>query len=123
MKKKMEQHKIFLSGQISTRKYTEAKNHFERVEIDLTKRGKFVINPAENIKRDSWKDYMRDSIRQLVGCEAVVMLDGWQESKGATIERNLALELGIPVYYEMYLDEYFDDYPCKYTYDIVKESK
>ena len=123
MNRKMDEHKVFLSGQISGRDTESAKDHFKRVEIDLTKRGKFVLNPADNVPREAWQDYMRDSISQLVRCEAVVMLDDWQESKGATIERNLALELGLPVYYERYLDEYFDDYPCKYAYDIVKESK
>lgn len=32
-------------------------------------------------------------------CDAVVMLPDWIASKGATLERDLALERGLPIYY------------------------
>lgn len=31
--------------------------------------------------------------------DAVVMLEGWQDSKGAVMERDYALDNNIPVYY------------------------
>jgi hypothetical protein len=58
-----------------------------------------VANPAENPLCDSWQQYMRQDIAQLVGCDWMLMLPGWQRSKGAGIEHRLALDLGLPVFY------------------------
>jgi len=35
----------------------------------------------------------------LLACDAILMLPGWEQSKGATAERNLALDRGIPVFF------------------------
>lgn len=58
-----------------------------------------VENPAENNLPVSseWSDYMKVAIKQLVTCDMVILLDGWQQSKGANIERNLANDLGLVV--------------------------
>lgn len=37
----------------------------------------------------------------LAKCDAVVMVDGWEESMGATIEQQFALDRGIPVFYSL----------------------
>lgn len=44
-----------------------------------------------------WEDYLRDALRLMLGCDAVVVLPGWRESKGARLEVHVALELGMPV--------------------------
>ena len=59
--------------------------------------GFHVENPAENPEQSSWEDYMKAAIVQMLGCEVVVMLPGWSESRGALIERELALRLGLKV--------------------------
>lgn len=59
--------------------------------------GLMVENPAQNPKQDTWQDYMRVAIRQMMTCTHVALLPGWETSKGATIERNLAESMGIPV--------------------------
>lgn len=43
--------------------------------------------------------YLRAGIGQLVGCGLVWMLPGWGKSRGARIERALALTVRIPVFY------------------------
>ena len=43
---------------------------------------------------------MRDSLAALVDSDAILMLNGWETSRGASIERNVAFELDIPIYYE-----------------------
>lgn len=55
-----------------------------------------VENPAENQRQVDWQSYMRVAIAQLVKCDAVALLPGWQSSRGALIENGLAVSLGIP---------------------------
>lgn len=61
--------------------------------------GWHVENPAE-INADStakWEDCMRADIAQLVTCDAILLLPGWQKSRGANIEAGLAHALGMSV--------------------------
>lgn len=58
-----------------------------------------VENPAENPVPHcgSWLGYMRLAIRQLSKCDGVALLPGWQQSRGARIEHQLATQLGLVV--------------------------
>jgi nucleoside 2-deoxyribosyltransferase len=58
--------------------------------------GLHVENPAENPAQETWQDYMRQAVAQLVTCDAVALLPGWENSRGALIENGLAVSLGIP---------------------------
>lgn len=63
--------------------------------------GHEVINPAE-VNPDpnaKWVDCMREDIRELVGCDAIHMLPGWEKSKGASLEHHIASALGLEVVY------------------------
>ena len=44
-----------------------------------------------------WDEYLREALRLMLTCNAVVVLPGWRESKGARLEVYVALELGMPV--------------------------
>lgn len=61
--------------------------------------GYHVENPAENPEPEcgTWLGYMRMAIVQLVNCDIVAMLPGWGASTGASIERDLAIDLGLEV--------------------------
>lgn len=61
-----------------------------------------VENPAENPAPacGSWGAYMRLAIAQLVQCDSIWLLPGWQDSRGARIEHDLATALGMTVLYE-----------------------
>lgn len=61
--------------------------------------GYVVENPAENPAPacGSWEAYMRMAIAQLVTCDEIHMLRGWSKSRGAKIERQLAMDLGLLV--------------------------
>ena len=61
--------------------------------------GHDVVNPAE-INPDttmSWHACMRRDIAELVTCDAIYLLDGWQASKGATLEHHIAERLGLDI--------------------------
>jgi len=70
---------------------------FFAAEKELTMLGYEVTNPADNPTQDTWEDYMRHDIKQLMDCHAVALLDGWEDSKGAGIEVGIALKLGFEV--------------------------
>lgn len=44
-----------------------------------------------------WDEYLREALRLMLTCNAVVVLPGWREPKGARLEVHVALELGMPV--------------------------
>lgn len=43
----------------------------------------------------TWGEYMRAALVGLLGCEAIVLLPGWEHSRGARCEVSLAAELGM----------------------------
>jgi hypothetical protein len=57
-----------------------------------------VVNPAElNEEGKTWAECMRTDIAQLMTCDEVVVLPGWSQSKGASLEVDIAVRLGMPV--------------------------
>jgi hypothetical protein len=46
-------------------------------------------------EKPKWADYMRLCIAILPGCTHICHLDGWEKSRGATLEWQVAEELGI----------------------------
>jgi hypothetical protein len=44
-----------------------------------------------------WSYYLRRDLHLLLECEAVAVLPGWRDSKGATLEVHVASALGMPV--------------------------
>lgn len=71
--------------------------HAEAQRLRAT--GHEVVNPAEiNVDpTKGWEDCMRADIAELVTCQAIAMLPGWQNSRGATLEHHIATALGLRV--------------------------
>jgi len=66
----------------------------------LRQAGWEVVSPAENFggRTDLPREtYLRKDVTLLAGCDAVAMLPGWEDSRGAKLEYLLARELGMPV--------------------------
>lgn len=61
--------------------------------------GYTVVSPAEIHLVDGlpWADYMKVDIPLMLSCDGVARLPGWEASKGARIECQLAEDLGLPV--------------------------
>ena len=78
----------------------ERKNHpaFYEAEAYLKSWGYHVENPARN-RAKSWFGYMRKSMRQMLTCDAVACLPGWEHSPGASKEKTVADWLGMTVLY------------------------
>ena len=72
---------------------------FRAEAVRLRALGYTVENPADNPEPacGTWLGYMRTAVAQLATCDAIALLDGWQDSRGACVERTLADGLGLPV--------------------------
>lgn len=104
--------RIYISGAITgTTDYME---RFAEAEKSLTEAGYEVVNPSKLClimpETATHKEYMDICIPLLKICESIYMLDGWKESKGANIEKNIATESGMKVQYQ---DETKRDTPQK----------
>lgn len=72
---------------------------FVSLAAQLRADGHAVINPAENPVPPcgSWLGYMRMSVAQVATVDCVVMLPGWEASRGATLEHHIATQLKLYV--------------------------
>jgi len=85
--------RIYLSGAITgTKDYME---RFQAMEEKLTQDGYIVFNPAAvnsmMPEGTTYEEYMRVSLTLLDMCDAIYMMDGWRDSKGANREYGYAL--------------------------------
>lgn len=73
---------------------------FHQAAKDLRAAGYHVLNPAENPQPNpnpSWQDWMRAAIAQVIQADAIALLDGYGQSKGALVEASLGRDLGLDV--------------------------
>lgn len=103
--------KIYIAGPVTGVDGYEKK--FEEAEAFLLEKAKNdacleIFNPIKIVKmlqegmdeEPSWVDYMECLIPFVVSSDALFLLKGWEKSKGARIERIIALSLGKEVFNE-----------------------
>ncbi len=86
--------KVYISGKISGLPLGEVREKFAHAERQIEAFGHTPVNPLKNgLPTDAeWEEQMLASIRLLFGSDAIYMLPDWFNSKGARIERNIAIE-------------------------------
>lgn len=103
----MTETRIYLSGGMSGLPDNN-RPAFHAEAARLRAQGHYVVNPAE-IDLDegaTWSDYMRaDLVAMLSECNTLVMLQGWEQSKGANLEWLIAKALGFEITYADAADE------------------
>ena len=92
--------RVYISGQISGRDIAERKEAFKAVERELAEMGLHPVNPFENGLPDeaSWEEQMRKDLTDLMQCDYIYMMRGWEMSRGATLEHLAATMVGIKVF-------------------------
>ena len=91
---------VYISGQITGLELKEAKANFDKAEALLLEKSYKPFNPMKvnpPLSGKNWKEYMLDDIVQLFDCDAIFLLDNWQDSKGARIEHFIAQEMGMMI--------------------------
>ncbi len=72
---------------------------FHAAATKLRAAGFEVVNPAD-INPDgakTWEECMRADIKALCDCTAIATLPGWRESRGASLEVDIGIRLGMKV--------------------------
>ena len=98
--------KIYLSGKITGLDKEVYTRQFERAETFYKTSGFDVINPVkigeEILKQNpsaTWEDFMQKDLEALKTCTHIALLEGWEESKGAKMEKAEAEKLGLEIMY------------------------
>lgn len=94
--------KIYISGPISGLPIDNVRHRFDLWRQKLRRAGYEVVIPTENglPSTASWEEHMTRDIELLQSCDAIFMLEGWQQSRGCRIEFNIAVESKIPIIFE-----------------------
>lgn len=78
----------------------------------LRSKGIDCINPHELHEPDPdtpWDWYLRRDLKSLADCDVLVLLPGWENSRGATLEHCIAAALEFRIVYPGGLDEWLGE--------------
>lgn len=90
----------YIAGKITGLPKTHVKDKFNIIATQLSGMGYDVVKPdAVNDDSKTWDDAVRNDIKKMLECDEVHLLPDWQDSRGAQLERDIALRLGIQVVY------------------------
>lgn len=79
---------IYIAGRM--RGCPNYKERFDAAEADLKEKGYVVLNPAALPKGLAHTRYMPICLAMIDAADAVYMLDGWESSEGAKVEKMYA---------------------------------
>jgi hypothetical protein len=99
--------KMYLSGPMDG---IDEFNHplFNRVAAEFRQVGFAVCTPSEFFDGDKSrerKEYMREAVKYLLEADTIVLLPGWENSKGARLEAAIATELDLSIMEYVETDE------------------
>ncbi len=75
------------------------------IAAELWEKGHAVLCPHINTAhfelrcKATYEQYINGDLNMVARCDAMVMVPGWESSKGATIEKNYAESLHIPIWF------------------------
>lgn len=110
----MKKHTIYIAGPITVDK-EHYQEHFRKAEERLKELGWEVINPAleeyddcfykETGEKDKWTPeawlfYIKRDMDLVSECEAIYLLEGWEQSPGANVEYITAKKFNLAIYFE-----------------------
>ena len=90
--------RIYIAGKVSGEKPEEVFHKFLAAEEKLKADGWEPVNPVRHCGAEwPWEKCMRACVILLMGCDNIYLLKDWKRSRGARLERYIALKLGMRV--------------------------
>ena len=90
----------YVAGKITGLPKDQVKSKFNMITEQLHSMGYHVVRPlGVSDHTQTWDDAVRNDIKKMLECDEVHLLPDWQESRGAQLERDIALRLGMQVVY------------------------
>ena len=91
--------RAYLSGPISGYDMDERRKAFSEAEEFIRELGAEVVSPLNNGLPDDaeWSDHMLRDLGMLIDCDMMVLLPGWQHSRGCLTEVRFARKMGLLV--------------------------
>lgn len=89
--------RLYVSGPITGVK--NYRDRFRQARLALQRAGYEVEDPSTYgfDEASPWAECMKYDIKKMLDCDGVALLDNWEASAGAQIERRLARDLSMPV--------------------------
>lgn len=95
--------KIYISGAITNN--PNAKAQFDKAKKTLVElnKGYEPISPMDlpHEHSKSWNSFMREDIKAMMDCQGIYLIEGWEKSKGAQLEAQIALYLSFKIIHEL----------------------
>ena len=95
-----QQKKVYICGKVTGLPYHEVTRKFGEAHLKLLQQGYLPVNPLAVVNdwHMPWEQAMRLCIKALMDCDAVYLLHDWQQSKGAKVEHQICMQVGIAVF-------------------------
>ena len=88
--------KIYISGPITGQNKEEVSRAFEEAKRFISEAGHTPVCPLENGMPETatYEQHILRDFQLLLDCEAVLLLYGWNKSKGCRMENYIAVNMG-----------------------------
>ena len=92
--------KVYLAGKVTGLDAAEASQRFGMHEMKLKRQGHHVVVPLNLVPHTcTWAEAMKICIPAMLECDKVFFMPCWKDSKGATMEHDIATRLNMDIEY------------------------
>ena len=91
--------KVYISLPITGKDLQQQKSYARHVASFLSEAGFTHVNPFDNGLGDdaSYEEHIKADLKLMLGCDAIILCEGWQLSKGCVLESHVATACGLTV--------------------------